>query len=74
MEKRGVPPNYMTRIKTEQYNLKKILLASIIFKKKTSLCPSIVFLVDSIVLLVTLFLLFSKTDLFIGYLELGIDP
>ena len=71
MEKRGVPPNYMTRIKTEQSNLKKILLR-VYHIQKTKFVPSIVFLVDSIVLLVTLFLLFSKTDLFIGYLELGL--
>lgn len=71
MEKRRVPPNYMTRIKTEQSNLKKILLR-VYHIQKTKFVPSIVFLVDSIVLLVTLFLLFSKTDLFIGYLELGL--
>lgn len=71
MESRGVPPNYMTRIKTEQSNLKKILLR-VYHIQKTKFVPSIVFLVDSIVILVILFLLFSKTDLFIGYLELGV--
>lgn len=71
MESRGVPPNYMTRIKTEQSNLKKILLR-VYHIQKTKFVPSIVFLVDSIVILVILFLLFSKTDLFIGYLELGL--
>lgn len=71
MEKRGVPPNYMTRIKTEQSNLKKILLR-VYHIQKTKFVPSIVFLVDSIVFFVILFLLFSKTDLVIGYLALGL--
>lgn len=71
MEKRGVPPNYMTRIKTEQSNLKKILLR-IYHIQKTKFIPSVVLLMDSIVFLVILFLLFTKTDLYIGYLELGL--
>ena len=71
MEKRGVPPNYMTRIKTEQSNLKKILLR-VYHIQKTKFVPSIVFLVDSIVFFVIIFLLLSKTDLVIGYLELGL--
>lgn len=71
MEKKGVPPNYMTRIKSEQSSLKKALLR-VYHIQRTKFVPSIVFLVDSIVTLVILFLLFSKTDLFIGYIELGI--
>ena len=71
MEQRGLPPNYMTRIKTEQSNLKKILLR-VYHIQKTKFVPSVVFLVDSIVASVILFLLFSKTDVFIGYLGLGL--
>jgi hypothetical protein len=71
MEKRGVPPNYMTRIKSEQSNLKKILLR-VYHIQKTKFVPSVVFLVDSIVVLVVLFLLFSKTEVAIGYVALGL--
>ncbi len=71
MEKRGVPPNYMTRIKTEQSNLKKILLR-IYHIQKTKFIPSAVFLVDSIVATVIALLVFLKTDPLIGYIGLGI--
>lgn len=71
MERRGVPPNYMTRIKTEQSNLKKILLR-IYHIQKTKFIPSVVFLVDSMIALAVFLLLFVKTDLYIGFAQLAI--
>ena len=71
MERRGVPPNYMTRIKTEQSNLKKILLR-VYHIQKTKFVPSVVLLVDSMIVLVVGLLLFVKTDWYIGFIELAI--
>ncbi len=71
MERQGVPPNYMTRIKTEQSNLKKILLR-VYHIQKTKFVPSVVLLVDSMIVLVVGLLLFVKTDWYIGFIELAI--
>ncbi len=71
MEERGVPPNYMTRIKTEQSNLRKILLR-VYHIQKTKFIPSVVILVEAIVVAVVFLLIFVETDKYIGYLELGV--
>jgi vacuolar-type H+-ATPase subunit F/Vma7 len=71
MERRGVPPNYMTRIKTEQSQLRKILLR-VYHIQKTKFIPSVSVLVESIVLLVILLLAFAETDLYTGLIELGL--
>jgi len=70
MEKRGVPPNYMTRIKSEQSNLRKILLR-VYHIQKTKFMPSVSVLVESIVVLVILLLLFVDADIYIGMIGLG---
>ncbi len=71
MERRGLPPNYMTRIKSEQSNLRKALLR-VYHIQKTKFVPSVAFLVESIVLLVILLLMFAETDLYTGVLQVGI--
>ncbi len=71
MERRGVPPNYMTRIKTEQSNLKKLLLR-VYHIQKTKFVPSIVFLMDSMAVLGIALMLFVKTDYYIGFVQVGI--
>jgi vacuolar-type H+-ATPase subunit F/Vma7 len=71
MEKRGVPPNYMTRIKTEQSQLRKMVLR-VYHIQKTRFIPSVSVLVESIVLLVILLLAFAETDLYTGLIELGL--
>jgi len=71
MELRGVPPNYMTRIKSEQSNLRRIILR-IYHIQKTNFIPSVSILVESIVLLVILLLLFVKVDFYTSLLGLGL--
>ncbi len=71
MEKRGVPPNYMTRIKSEQAQLRKLLLR-VYHIQKTKFIPSVTVLVESIVLFVILLLVFSETDLYTGIIEVGL--
>ncbi len=70
MERRGVPPNYMTRIKSEQSQLRKTLLR-VYHIQKTNFIPSVSVLVESIVLLVIVVLIFVDTDLYTGMIELG---
>lgn len=70
MERRGAPPNYMTRIKSEQSQLKKTLLR-VYHIQKTNFIPSVSVLVQSIVLLVILLLLFVDADIYIGMIGLG---
>lgn len=65
MEKRGVPPNYMTRIKSEQSHLRKMLLR-VYHIQKTNFIPSVSVLVQSIVLLVILVLVFADMELYTG--------
>ncbi|MEK7588682.1 MAG: hypothetical protein AAB438_02580 [Patescibacteria group bacterium] len=71
MEARGVPPNYMTRIKSEQAQLRKLLLR-VYHIQKTRFVPSVTVLVESIVLLVIFLLIFADTDLYTGILEVGL--
>ncbi len=71
MEKRGVPPNYMTRIKSEQSQLKKMLLR-VYHIQKTKFMPSVSVLVESTVSIVILLLLFLDTELYVGMIEVGI--
>lgn len=71
MEKRGVPPNYMTRIKSEQALLRKALLR-VYHIQKTNFIPSVAVLVESIVLLVILLLMFAEIDFLTGLIELGL--
>lgn len=71
MESRGVPPNYMTRIKSEQSHLRKMLLR-VYHIQKTKFVPSVTVLVESIVLLVILLLIFLDTELYVGILEVGL--
>ncbi len=71
MESLGVPPNYMTRIKTEQAHLRKLLLR-VAYIQKTRFVPSVSVLVQSIVPLVIFVLLFAEADLYTGMIELGL--
>lgn len=70
MERRGVPPNYMTRIKQEQSQLRKALLR-VYHIQKTKFVPSVSVLVESIVLFVILILLFADTELYTGMIVFG---
>lgn len=61
MEKLGIPPNYVARLKTEQGTLRKIMLR--IFQiQKTQFIPSVHILAESLIALLTFFLLFLKTE------------
>ncbi len=61
MEKLGMPPNYVVRLKAEQGALRKIILR--IFQiQKTQFIPSVHILAESLIGLLTFFLLFLKTD------------
>ncbi len=71
MEKRGVPPNYMTRIKSEQSHLRKMLLR-VYHIQKTNFIPSVSVLVQSIVMLVILLLIFTDIDIYTGMIVFGI--
>ena len=71
MESRGVPPNYMTRIKSEQSQLRKTLLR-VYHIQKTNFIPSVSVLVESIVFLVILLLMFANMDFYEGIIILGI--
>lgn len=71
MEARGVPPNYMTRIKSEQSSLRKIILR-VYQIQKTNFVPSVFVLVESIVLFVILLIMFADTDLYTGIIEMGL--
>lgn len=71
MEKRGVPPNYMTRIKTEQSQLRKMLLR-VYHIQKTNFIPSVSVLVESIVLVVILLLIFIDIDTYTGMIIFGL--
>lgn len=70
MEARGVPPNYMTRIKSEQSNLRKMLLR-VYHIQKTRFVPSVSILVQSIVILVIFLLAFVIADLYAGIIVFG---
>lgn len=61
MEKLGMPPNYVTRLKTEQANLRRIILR-IYHIQRTQFIPSAHFLAVSLVGLVILLMLFIKTE------------
>jgi hypothetical protein len=71
MEKRGVPANYITRIKTEQAQLRKLLLR-IYHIQKTNFIPSVSVLVQSIVVLVILVLLFADMETYTGIIVCGL--
>lgn len=71
MEKRGVPPNYMTRLKTEQSQLRKMLLR-VYHIQKTNFIPSVSVLVESIVLVVILLLIFIDIDTYTGMIIFGL--
>lgn len=71
MEKRGVPPNYMTRIKSEQSQLRKLLLR-VYHVQKTNFIPSVSVLVQSIVLLVIFVLLFADMETSVGVIVCGL--
>lgn len=61
MEKLGMAPNYLVRLKTEQGMLRKIILR--IFQiQKTQFIPSVQILADSLLGFLTVFLLFLKTE------------
>ncbi|MDQ3076196.1 MAG: hypothetical protein M3Q34_03655 [bacterium] len=61
MESRGVPPNYMTRLKSEQSHLRKMLLR-VYHIQKTNFVPSVSVLVQSIVIIVIVLLAFVITE------------
>lgn len=61
MEKLGMPPNYVTRLKTEQGNLRRIVLR-VYHMQRTQFIPSAHFLAMSLVGLVILLMLFIKTE------------
>lgn len=71
MESLGVPPNYMTRIKSEQSQLRKVLLR-VYQIQKTNFIPSVSILVESVVFLVIFLLIFANTDFYPGIIILGI--
>jgi hypothetical protein len=71
MEKRGVPPNYMTRIKSEQSQVRKMLLR-VYHIQKTNFIPSVSVLVQSIVVLVILVLLFADMETYVGIIVCGL--
>lgn len=61
MEKLGMPANYIARLKTEQGTLRKIILR--IFQiQKTQFIPSVHILAETLIGLLTFYLLFLKTD------------
>lgn len=61
MEKLGMPPNYIVRLKSEQGTLRKIIYR--IFQiQKTQFIPSVHILAESLIFLLVVFLLFLKTD------------
>lgn len=61
MEKLGMPPNYVTRLKTEQGNLRRIVLR-VYHMQRTQFIPSAHFLAMSLVGLVILLMLFIKSE------------
>lgn len=61
MEKLGMPPNYVTRLKTEQGNIRRIVLR-VYHMQRTQFIPSAHFLAMSLVGLVILLMLFMKTE------------
>jgi hypothetical protein len=61
MERLGMPPNYVTRLKTEQGNLRRIVLR-VYHMQRTQFIPSAHFLAMSLVGLVILLMLFIKTE------------
>lgn len=71
MEARGVPPNYMTRIKSEQSHLRKMLLR-VYHIQKTDFMPSVSVLVNSTVSLVIVALAFVETDIYTGMIAFGV--
>lgn len=61
MEKLGMVPNYVVRLKSEQGLLRKIVLR-ILQIQKTQFIPSVQILAESLIGFLTLFLLFLKTE------------
>ena len=61
MEKVGILPNYLVRLKTEQGNLRKCILR-IFHIQRTQFIPSAYILAESIVGLIIFLLLFIKTE------------
>lgn len=61
MEKLSMPPNYITRLKTEQGNLRRIVLR-VYHMQRTQFIPSAHFLAMSLVGLVILLMLFIKSE------------
>lgn len=71
MEARGVPPNYMTRIKSEQSLLRKTLLR-VYHIQKTKFIPSVSVLVKFIVSSIILLLLFTTIERYTGIIQFGL--
>jgi len=61
MEKAGILPNYLVRLKTEQGNLRKSILR-VFHIQRTQFIPSAYILAESIVGLIIFLLLFIKTE------------
>jgi hypothetical protein len=61
MEKLGMLPNYLVRLKTEQGNVRKSVLR-VFHMQRTQFLPSAYFLAESIVGLIVFLLLFIKTE------------
>jgi hypothetical protein len=61
MEKLGILPNYLVRLKSEQGNLRKCVLR-VFHIQKTQFLPSAYILAESIVMLLVFLLLFIKTE------------
>lgn len=61
MDKSGMVPNYVVRLKSEQGLLRKIVLR-ILQIQKTQFIPSVQILAESLIGFLTLFLLFLKTE------------
>jgi hypothetical protein len=71
MEQRGVPPNYISRIKSEQAILRKFLFR-VSYIQSTKFVPSISVLVDTIVAIVVLLIMFTKIDIYSGMIMFGL--
>ncbi len=71
MEAREVPANYMTRIKSEQTNLRRLVLR-VYHIQKTKFVPSVTVLVESAVFSVIGMILFVETDFYTGLIEVGL--
>lgn len=71
MDERGIPPNYLTRIKQDQAHLRRLVLR-VYHIQKTQFVPSITILVQILVLSMTTLLLFVEIDIYTGFIQFGL--